>query len=186
MLRVELGKGAKMRFVPVSTRTLKAIGDYLWTRESQGPSQPLFRSRFGGQLNRHSLRLVLNRMGKRANVRGVNCHRFRHTFAINFLRNGGDAYSLQAIMGHSDMTMTKRYLALAQVDMDKFEMWNKLKFDVLFVGDDWFKSEKWENFDKQFSEAGVKIVYFPYTQGTSSTLLNDVLLQLRSSPDVTE
>jgi len=68
-----------------------------------------------------------------------------------------------------------------QDDMDKFKTWEKLKFDIMFVGDDWYKSEKWEELDKQFKDVGVKIVYFPYTKGTSSTLLNETLLKLRES-----
>lgn len=66
-----------------------------------------------------------------------------------------------------------------QETMDKFEAWKKLKFDVMFVGDDWYKSEKWEELDKKFAEVGVRIIYFPYTKGTSSTLVNEVLLKLR-------
>ena len=67
-----------------------------------------------------------------------------------------------------------------QEKLDKFEMWKKLKFDVMFVGDDWFESPKWQEFDAQFQEVGVKIVYFPYTKGTSSTLLNEVLQKIRN------
>ncbi len=70
--------------------------------------------------------------------------------------------------------------AVPQDNMDKFAMWEKLKFDIMFVGDDWYKSDKWKNFEDKFREVGVKIVYFPYTKGTSSTLLNEVLLKLRS------
>jgi len=66
-----------------------------------------------------------------------------------------------------------------QENMDKMEMWNKLKFDIMFVGDDWYQSNKWQELEKQFSEIGVKIVYFPYTKGTSSTLVNEALLRLR-------
>ena len=66
-----------------------------------------------------------------------------------------------------------------QSDFDKLKMWEKLKFDVMFVGDDWFQSEKWSEFDKVFSEHGVKIVYFPYSKGTSSTLINQTLTNLR-------
>ena len=66
-----------------------------------------------------------------------------------------------------------------QNDMDKFKMWERLKFDVMFVGDDWFESEKWQDLDKKFKEVGVKIVYFPYTKGTSSTLINKTLEGLR-------
>ncbi|WP_456457112.1 adenylyltransferase/cytidyltransferase family protein [Nitratifractor sp.] len=69
--------------------------------------------------------------------------------------------------------------AIPQENMDKFEMWQKVKFDVMFVGDDWFNTPKWQEFEKQFKEVGVRIVYFPYTKGTSSTLINETLKRLR-------
>lgn len=68
---------------------------------------------------------------------------------------------------------------IPQEDMDKFTQWQKIKFDVMFVGDDWFKSEKWQAIDEQFKAEGVRVVYFPYSKGTSSTLINKVLLDLR-------
>jgi len=68
---------------------------------------------------------------------------------------------------------------IAQESMDKFKMWEKLKFDVLFVGDDWFETEKWKEIEEQFKEVGVKVVYFPYTKSTSSTMLNNTLKKLR-------
>jgi glycerol-3-phosphate cytidylyltransferase len=71
--------------------------------------------------------------------------------------------------------------AIPQYDMDKFEMWQKLQFNVMFVGDDWYKSDKWNELGKKFEEVGVRIVYFPYTEGTSSTLINQTLNNLRSS-----
>ena len=70
---------------------------------------------------------------------------------------------------------------VAREDMDKFKLWEKLKYDVMFVGDDWFKSVKWNKLDAQFNEIDVKIVYFPYTKGTSSTLINEILVQKRGS-----
>jgi len=69
--------------------------------------------------------------------------------------------------------------AISQPDMDKFKAWEKLKFDVLFVGDDWFKDPKWEEIESKFKEVGVRVVYFPYTLGTSSTLLNNTLEKIR-------
>ena len=66
-----------------------------------------------------------------------------------------------------------------QKDMDKFKMWEKLKFDIMFVGDDWKGTKKWNDFENTFKKVGVKIVYFPYTKGTSSTLINTTLLNLR-------
>lgn len=71
--------------------------------------------------------------------------------------------------------------AIPQYDMNKFQMWEKLQFNVMFVGDDWFKSEKWEALGAQFDEVGVRIVYFPYTQGTSSTLINQILAERRDA-----
>ena len=69
--------------------------------------------------------------------------------------------------------------AISQPDMDKFKAWEKLKFDVLFVGDDWFKDPKWEEIESKFKEVGVRVVYFPYTKGTSSTLINKTLDRIR-------
>ncbi len=68
-----------------------------------------------------------------------------------------------------------------QVNMDKMEAWKRLHFNIMFVGDDWKGTAKWDAYEKQFAEVGVKIVYFPYTKGTSSTLINEVLLKLRNS-----
>ena len=69
---------------------------------------------------------------------------------------------------------------IPQDNMDKYEMWCKLKFDIMFVGDDWYQTDKWKQLDEQFRAVGVKIVYFPYTKGTSSTLLNEALVKLRN------
>ncbi len=66
-----------------------------------------------------------------------------------------------------------------QENMNKFEAWEILKFDIMFVGDDWEKTDKWKDFETRFGEVGVKIVYFPYTRTTSSTLINKTLVNLR-------
>lgn len=71
--------------------------------------------------------------------------------------------------------------AIPQEDLDKFKMWEKLKFDVLFVGDDWYQSPRWKSLEQKFKNVGVRIIYFPYTKGTSSTLLNDTLKKMRAS-----
>ena len=68
---------------------------------------------------------------------------------------------------------------VAQKNMNKMEAWRKLKFDIMFVGDDWKGTEKWNRYESEFKEVGVRIVYFPYTKGTSSTLINNVLSSLR-------
>jgi len=81
-----------------------------------------------------------------------------------------------------EIVRSNRYVdaVVPQENMDKFEMWKKLQFDVMFVGDDWYSTPKWEEIEENFKEVGVRVVYFPYTRGTSSTLLNEVLNKIRS------
>jgi glycerol-3-phosphate cytidylyltransferase len=62
-----------------------------------------------------------------------------------------------------------------QTSMDKFAAWENLKFDAIFHGDDWKGSKMYEEIEKKLNDVGVEIVYFPYTKGTSSTILGDVL-----------
>lgn len=66
-----------------------------------------------------------------------------------------------------------------QYDMDKSAAWEKLKFDIMFVGDDWHKTPKWEAIGEKLKKVGVEVVYFPYTKGISSTILNDIISKER-------
>ena len=65
--------------------------------------------------------------------------------------------------------------AVPQYDMDKLTACKKLGASILFVGDDWYNTPKWENYEKEFKKAHIKIVYFPYTKGISSTKINKAL-----------
>jgi glycerol-3-phosphate cytidylyltransferase len=90
----------------------------------------------------------------------------------------------QAVIPHHERMEIVRKIkfvdtAIPQYDMDKFKMWERLKFDVMFVGDDWFQTPKWEAIEARLKEVGVKIIYFPYTKGVSSTLVNDTLASIR-------
>ena len=70
-------------------------------------------------------------------------------------------------------------LAVPQSTMDKLDAWNRYKFNIMFVGDDWYKTDKWSEFEVEFNLLDVRIIYFPYTTSTSSTLINQTLLNLR-------
>ena len=69
--------------------------------------------------------------------------------------------------------------AIPQYHMDKLKTCKEIGATILFVGDDWYGTEKWQNYEKEFAQAGVKIVYFPYTRGISSTKITQALKQLR-------
>lgn len=73
--------------------------------------------------------------------------------------------------------------AVPQYDMDKLTACKKLGASVLFVGDDWYATDKWKEYEKEFNDAGIKIVYFPYTKGISSTIINNALVKLRDKED---
>jgi site-specific recombinase XerD len=114
-----MGKGRKERTLPICPRTAQEIWRYHTTRDNARPRDPVFSTRTGRPMDRHNLRHMLVGAGKRAGVPGVTVHRFRHTFAINFLRNGGNIFALQRILGHATLDMVQRYLAIAQTDIDQ-------------------------------------------------------------------
>jgi len=59
--------------------------------------------------------------------------------------------------------------AVPQYDMNKLEACRKLGASIMFVGDDWYKTEKWQKYEEEFAKEGIRIVYFPYTKSISST-----------------
>lgn len=73
--------------------------------------------------------------------------------------------------------------AVPQYDMDKLSMCKKLGASILFVGDDWYGTEKWMEYEKEFHKADIRIIYFPYTKGISSTKINTALQHFRENSD---
>lgn len=69
--------------------------------------------------------------------------------------------------------------AVPQYDMDKLSACKKLGISILFVGDDWYSTDKWQEYEKQFQENGIRIIYFPYTKGISSTAITNALRSAR-------
>lgn len=66
-----------------------------------------------------------------------------------------------------------------QTSMDKMEAWKLLHFDVLFHGSDWKNSAMYNQIIRDFSSIGVDVIFLPYTEGISSTLLADILHKQR-------
>ena len=69
--------------------------------------------------------------------------------------------------------------AVPQYDMDKLSACKKLGANIMFVGDDWYATDKWKEYEKEFEKEGIKIVYFPYTRGVSSTKITEALKAVR-------
>ncbi|MBE5923948.1 MAG: glycerol-3-phosphate cytidylyltransferase [Lachnospiraceae bacterium] len=65
-----------------------------------------------------------------------------------------------------------------QYDMDKLKVCKELGASMMFVGDDWYGTEKWNNYEEEFAREGIKIIYFPYTKGVSSTKIAKALESL--------
>jgi integrase/recombinase XerD len=113
-----MGKGAKERLVPVGTSSRRAIGRYLAERGRGQPDEPVFLAESGTGLTFHGIQQILKRLKARAGLeRRCSPHTFRHTFAHNYVVNGGDVFSLQRILGHTSLDMVRRYVALADTDV---------------------------------------------------------------------
>ncbi len=109
---------SKPRTVYFGRRAQKELWRYLVGRKNDLKNEPLFLSAEGRRLTGDAVKHILDRIGKRAGVERVHPHIFRHTFAIQYLRNGGDVFTLQRLMGHSSLKMVERYLNIARTDLE--------------------------------------------------------------------
>jgi glycerol-3-phosphate cytidylyltransferase len=84
-----------------------------------------------------------------------------------------------------DIVQSIRYVdeVVPQVDMDKVEAWRRLNFDVMMVGSDWKGTKKWNDLEESFRSFDVRILYFDYTQTTSSTELRKVIEKISEGHD---
>lgn len=69
--------------------------------------------------------------------------------------------------------------AIPQYDMDKLTVCKKIGANVMFVGDDWYNTDKWRTYEEEFKKNGINIVFFPYTKGISSTKITQALKNTR-------
>lgn len=60
---------------------------------------------------------------------------------------------------------------------DKLKLWELYHFDVVFIGDDWKGTERWNNFEKILAEVGVDVIYVPYTKGISTTEIREWIMK---------
>ena len=111
-------KGGKGRIVFLGRTARRSVWRHLAEREDGDDQKaPLFTGRVARPLTRDSLRLLIKSIAAKAGVDNCFPHRFRHTFAITYLRCGGDVFTLQSILGHSTLEMVRRYARIAEVDL---------------------------------------------------------------------
>jgi site-specific recombinase XerD len=111
-----LGKGKKERFVPIGSNSQKVLQRYIFryrSRHNDSQNDYVFLSTGEKPLTENSLKLMFARLAHRSGVKRLHAHLCRHTFATKFLINGGDVFSLQQILGHSTLEMTRHYVNLA-------------------------------------------------------------------------
>lgn len=105
------GRKTKTRYVYLGASARRAVWKYIARlNPPPHPKDRLF------PLSPKQIRRILFDIGERANVPKTHPHRFRHTFAIQYLRNSGDIFTLQRLLGHSSLDMVRHYLALADTD----------------------------------------------------------------------
>jgi len=115
------GRGKKERMVHFGKTTARAFWRYLSPRMKQlHPDDPMFTvgaDDLPHVMSRDYLWKLVHRIGERAGLqKDVGPHLFRHTFATNYLRNGGDLFTLQNLLGHTSLEMVKRYAQIVAAD----------------------------------------------------------------------
>jgi len=117
-LKVRKGKGAKFRRVPLSSRLRREIDRYLNRFRQDVETNRLLMKGNGQPVRMMTVEYLLMRIQERVGFK-VHAHKFRHTFATEYLRNGGDIERLRRILGHSSYVMVMRYLHLDKGDLGK-------------------------------------------------------------------
>ena len=113
-------KGRKGRLVYLGKTARRTVWRYLAKREDRTDlDAPMFLGHHNRRMDRDVLRQVVNKTGRRTQVTHTHPHRFRHTFAITYLRAGGDVFTLQALLGNSTLTMVEHYAQVAVLDVEK-------------------------------------------------------------------
>lgn len=109
------GKGDKERIVPISTYTKKLLFNYITSFRSfpEYQSDSFFLSKNRRGITKGAIKQLFTRIKQKTGIKRIKPHLLRHTFATRYIMNGGDMFTLQQILGHSDLGMVRKYVHLA-------------------------------------------------------------------------
>jgi len=105
-----MGKGSRERLVPLGATARRALIEYIRSCRPESTSENVFLTEKGEPMTVGGIQLMIKRLGRRCAVSRLHAHLCRHTFATNYLMNGGDIFTLQQILGHSSLEMVRRYV----------------------------------------------------------------------------
>ena len=112
-------KNRKAQVIPLCSAMVAILREYLRHRGGEAADY-LFCTETGSQLTENGLRQSIARYNTRRGVQKTSIHLFRHTFARKYLIDcGGDAFTLQKLLGHSTLAMTKHYCTIFDADLTK-------------------------------------------------------------------
>ena len=125
-IKLRTVKNKKPYIIPMSTTLRKVYLEYLKYRGGE-PDEYMFCTSYGSQLTKDSMKSVIRAYNHSRGVAKTSIHLFRHTFAKNWVMNGGDIFRLQKILGHSSLEMVKEYVSMFGVDIrENFDDFNAL------------------------------------------------------------
>lgn len=108
-----IGKGNKERIVPIGEFVRMTLWNYVINVRpdpTNSTCDNLFLSRHGKAITTNTIKLMFTKLAKSSGVKRLHAHLCRHTFAINYLLNGGDIFSLREILGHTSLEMVSHYV----------------------------------------------------------------------------
>ena len=120
VITVRHGKGGKSRAVPISHQMRRLLFKFAQLHQPQY-GDLLFFADAGEPLEQRNALRDFKQVCKRLGVTGVRCsfHTLRHSFALAYVKNGGDVFRLQRILGHAKLEMSRRYVNLSLDDLQE-------------------------------------------------------------------
>ncbi|CAM3912897.1 hypothetical protein GCM10009865_54380 [Aeromicrobium ponti] len=114
-----LAKNTIARILPLSKKTAKMIHTLIKENSIFEDTEYIFLFNYGGRIDPSWVRSRIKKYGEQAGIQNIRVspHTFRHTFAKFYILNGGDAFTLQRILGHSTMNMVRKYIQMNGEDI---------------------------------------------------------------------